>query len=270
MPPFRLSALILLLVSLPGELSGTKARSAPLPYSKPSLNPSGIESAFIAAQGDYYAYAAGFVYESPLYTNGTYDSDDIQWIGDGSVGLGFGLGSSTRAVAVQLGYNIPSFRAPDSGGTLDLKISRDVLSNDSLRIALAGGVLGVLSYGEVADKGSTPFLVSTIAFPVLVGGERRTMQVNAGYGGGKFREESSPDLLEQGMFASVGVEFTENFGVSVGWSGRGLNASLSVAPWRGIPLSVGASLNNLSNHDQLGRAAVLSLVWGGSFQTASF
>lgn len=263
--------MILLLVSLlSAELSAAKARAAPLPYSRPSLNPSGIESAFIAAQGDYYAYAAGFVYESPLYTNGSYDSSDIQWISDGSMGVGFGLGSSTRALAVQLGYNIPSFRAPDSGGTLDLKVSRDLVNNDSLRVALGVGVLGVLSYGEVADKGSTPFLVSTVAFPVLVGGERRTMQVNAGYGGGKFRESNSPDLLEQGLFASVGVEFTENFGVSVGWSGRGLNASFSVSPWRGIPLTVGASLNNLANHDQLGRAAVLSLAWGGSFQTASF
>ncbi len=253
------------------SLIGAPVAAAPeslLPYSKPNLNPSGIESAFIASQGDYYGYLAGFAYESREYSE-RYSRKTV-WVHDASAGLGMGLGSSKDSVALQLGYNLNSLRGLDDGGTLDLKVARDLIQNESLRIALGGGVLGVYTYGRDTQNSSTPFAVATMALPVRVDGQRRTVQFNLGYGGGKFRDNESPGFLEQGIFASAGIEFDENVGVSVGWSGRGVNATLSVTPVRGIPLSVGASLNNLTNHDQLGRAAVLSLAWGGTFQTASF
>jgi hypothetical protein len=52
--------------------------------------------------------------------------------------------------------------------------------------------------------------------------------------------------------------------------GRGINASLSVVPVRGVPLFVTLSGVNLDNSGNVGRAAVLSLTWGGSFRTATF
>jgi hypothetical protein len=59
-------------------------------------------------------------------------------------------------------------------------------------------------------------------------------------------------------------------GLSAGWVGRGINASLSVVPVRGVPLFVTLSGVNLDNSGNVGRAAVLSLTWGGSFRTATF
>lgn len=232
-------------------------------YSKPSLNPSGIESAFVANQGDYYGYAVGYGYE----LNGLSGTDLVV---DGGLGVGFGLGSSREALAIQIGYNLNGVKGEDLGGTVDLKVARDLVVSKQLRLGLSAGVIGVLSHGAEANAGSTPFVVSTLALPVRFDDQERTLQFNAGYGGGRFREDGSPDLLEQGVFASAGLEVADNVGLSVGWSGRGLNASVSINPLRGVPLSIGMSGINLSNHDDLGRSGVLTLSWGGSFQTASF
>lgn len=233
------------------------------PYSKPSLNPAGIESAFIANQGDYYGYAVGYGYE----LNASSGSDLVV---DGGLGVGFGLGSSRDSLALQIGYNLNGIKGEDLGGTVDLKVARDLVVSRHLRLGLGAGVLGAISHGSESNSGSTPFVVTTLALPVRLDDQERTLQFNAGYGGGRFREDGSPDLLEKGIFASVGLEVADNVGLSVGWSGRGLNASVSVTPLRGVPLSIGMSGINLSNHDDLGRSGVLTLSWGGSFQTASF
>ncbi|CAK6695149.1 hypothetical protein ICNINCKA_01766 [Synechococcus sp. CBW1107] len=257
--PVPAGFLMALLVQVP--MAGLRAQVQP--YSRPSLNPSGIESAFIANQGDYYGYAVGYGYE----LNGLSGTDLVV---DGGLGLGFGLGSSRDALAVQIGYNLNGIKGEDLGGTVDLKVARDLVVSKHLRLGLGAGVLGALSHGTEPNSGNTPFVVSTLALPVRFDDKDRTLQFNAGYGGGRFREERSPDLLEQGVFASAGLEVADNVGISIGWSGRGLNATVSVIPVRGVPLGISVSATNITDHDDLGPAAALSIGWGGSFQTASF
>ena len=91
-----------------------------------------------------------------------------------------------------------------------------------------------------------------------------------GGGGGRFQRIDQAGLSSQGVIASLGVELAPNVGLSAGWVGRGINASLSVVPVRGVPLFVTISGVNLDNSGNVGRAAVLSLTWGGSFRTATF
>ena len=117
---------------------------------------------------------------------------------------------------------------------------------------------------------STPFAVTTLAVPVRITGARRTLQFNLGIGGNRFQIPQSIAWYDQGEFASVGLEVADNVGLSLGWSGRGLNTTMNVVPLRGVPLAIGASAINLTNHQGRGRAAVLFLTWGGTFQTASF
>ena len=50
-----------------------------------------------------------------------------------------------------------------------------------------------------------------------------------------------------------------------GEAGRGVNAGLSVVPLRQTPLMVTVSGINLANTDNGGRAAALTLTWGGGF-----
>ncbi len=96
------------------------------------------------------------------------------------------------------------------------------------------------------------------------------LQFNLGVGGRRFQTPDSLEWFDRGGFASVGLEVADNVGLSLGWSGRGLNTTLNLVPLRGVPLAIGASATNITNHLDHGRAAVLSITWGGSFQTASF
>ncbi|MEB3331270.1 MAG: hypothetical protein VKI83_02090 [Synechococcaceae cyanobacterium] len=237
------------------------ALADPKPYTPPSLNPTGVESAFIASQGDYFVYAAGFGYES---------GPAARWVTDGSAGLGIGLGSASRSLAVQLGYNLTSLRPDRLSGGVDLKVARELLRTPDLRWALAAGVLDLTSHGPAATTLATPYAVTTLALPIRFEGARRTLQFNLGVGGNRFQIPDSLAWQDRGGFASVGLEVADNLGLSLGWTGRGLNTTLNLVPLRGVPLAIGASASNLTNHRGLGRAAVLFLTWGGTFQTASF
>lgn len=254
---FPIAAVQLLLTAL----LPVSALADPKPYSRPSLNPTGVESAFIASQGDYFAYFAGYGYDTGPAT---------PWITDGSAGVGVGLGSASRSLAVQLGYNITTLRADRFSGGVDLKLARDLLNSDDIRLALAVGALDLFTHGPSAAPLATPYAVTTLALPIRFEGARRTLQFNLGVGGSRFQLPESLALLDRGGFASVGLEVADNLGLSVGWSGRGLNTTLNLVPLRGVPLAIGASANNLTNHQGLGRAAVLFLTWGGTFQTAAF
>lgn len=267
-----------ILSALASPVSPLSAPPSPLPppFPSPSLNASGIESAFAANQGDYYVYAALYGYDSTQLTvtrlvDGTpfFRQDPVRIV-DGGGGVGLGLGSSSKAVAVQLGYNLSSFKRIDSGGSIDVKVSRDLIVSNELRMSFAGGVQAVYGYGDQGNTESTPYTVLTAAFPVQFEGSRRTLQVNAGYGGGKFKTADSPSILEKGVFGSVGLEVADNVGVSLGWVGRGVNGTLSVSPFRGTPLTINISANNIFDYRDLGRVGVIGVTWGGSFQTASF
>ena len=173
-------------------------------------------------------------------------------------------------MAIQLGYNLTSLRSDQISGGVDLKLARDLIRNDTIRLALAAGVLDLYTHGPSATSLSTPFAVTTMAMPVRIAGTPRTLQFNLGIGGNRFQSPESIAWYDQGGFASVGLEVADNVGLSLGWSGRGLNTTINVVPLRGVPLAIGASATNLTNHQGRGRAAVLFLTWGGSFQTASF
>jgi hypothetical protein len=259
---------LLIGVSMPAG----KLRADPLP----NLNPSGVETAFSANQGDYYAYAIWYGYDTNVrekihLEDGTsFSRKKLDWVLDGGAGLGFGLGSSSRFLSLQVGYNYNSFRNVDRGGSIDLKLSRDLVLTEKLRLSMAAGVQGAYSHGEGSEERSSPFAVMTLALPVRFEGSSRTLQINAGYGGGKFRGVGSPSLLEQGVFGSLGLEVSDHVGLSVGWAGRGVNSTLSIAPFQGTPLYVGVSANNIFNYDSLGRVAVIGVTWGGSFRTAAF
>jgi hypothetical protein len=277
LPSTTLSGPLKCLVTAVAALLGVVLTGSPLNAEPlPNLNPSGVETAFTANQGDYYVYGIWYGYDANVredfrFADGTLlNREKPDWILDGGAGLGFGLGSSARFVSLQVGYNFNSFRDIEKGGSIDVKLSRDLVLSETLRLSMAAGVQGVYSHGEGSEEGSSPFAVMTMALPVRFEGSKRTLQMNAGYGGGKFRGFGSPSILEQGVFGSVGMEVSDNVGLSLGWAGRGVNSTLSIAPFQGKPLFVNISANNLFNHASLGRVAVIGVTWGGNFRTAAF
>lgn len=233
------------------------------PYSPPNLTPTQIPTAFLAEWGNYFVSGSVYGFDNVNPSN---------WVTDGCVNVGMGFGNARRAVAVEVDYNQESVSGRESGGSFDVRIGRDLINNSTFRLAISGGWLAAAAYGDVQAKGDSPYGVITAAWPLRPNDPnfRQTLQLNAGGGGGRFQRIDTPNLVSDGVFASAGVELAPNLGISAGWAGRGLNAGLSLAPVKGLPLWTTVSGVNLTNTDNAGRAAVFSVTWGGTFRTATF
>jgi len=248
---------------LSAQPSGPALAQDPPPYSAPSLTPTQMPTALTAEWGNYYVSTSIYGYE--------------QWqradpFVDVCLNLGVGFGNPRRAVAVELDANLESYRGEPGGGSLDLRIGRSLVDQPRFKAAVSAGWLRIATSGELAREPSSPYGVLTLAWPLRPHDSsfRQTLQLTVGGGGGRFQRIDQGWLPSQGAFASLGVELAPNLGLSAGWVGRGVNASLSLVPARGVPLFVTLSGVNLDNSGGAGRAVVLSLTWGGSFRTATF
>ena len=243
------------------------AASQPLlPYKSPNLNPTQIPSAYVAEWGDYFV--SGYVYG---YDDGNADGNSSINT-DGGVSVGVGFGNARKLVAVDVDFNLESLANTNNGGTLDVRLGRQLISNHNFALQLGGGWLGVASYGTWPKEGGSPYGVLTAAWALRQNDPefRQTLQVNLGGGSGRFQRLDAVDLVSSGLIASVGVELAPNLGISAGWAGRGLNASLSYVPLRGVPLYLSLSGANITSVDGTGRAVAFGITWGGSFRTATF
>ncbi len=241
--------------------SGLRAEEPPPPrYQAPNLNPTQIPTAFVAEWGNYFV------------SSSVYGYDNSGWNTDGSVNVGMGFGSASRFVAVELDFNLESLDNRINGGSLDVRVARELVATDTFRLQLGGGWLGVASYGRWPNSGGSPYGVVSAAWPLRPHDPEfpQTMQINLGGGSGRFQRLDAADQISDGVIASIGVDLAPNLGVSVGWAGRGLNSSISYVPLRGTPLSVSLSGANLTNEGGAGRAVAFSLSWGGSFRTPDF
>jgi hypothetical protein len=233
------------------------------PYSAPSVTPTQMPTAFTAEWGNYFISTSSYAYEQ-------WQRNDL--FVDGCLNLGAGIGNPRTAVAVEIDYNIESFRGVPDGGSVDVRVGRSVVNHSRFKAAVGGGLLRAFTHGQLSKEAKSAYGVLTMAWPLRPNDAsfRQTLQLNLGAGSGRFQRIDQGWLPSQGVVASLGVELAPNVGLSAGWVGRGVNATLSVVPARGVPLFVSLSGVNLDNSGDAGRAAVLSLTWGGSFRTATF
>jgi hypothetical protein len=255
--------LLLLIAMLPlAILLPVQAADAP-PYSAPSVTPTQMPSAFTAEWGNYYVSTSLYGYE--------------QWerpglFVDGCLNIGAGIGNARRAIAVEVDYNLESYRGFPGGGSVDLRVGRSIVDHSRFKAAVGAGWLRVVTHGQLSKEAKSPYGVVSLAWPLRPNDPkfRQTLQLNLGAGSGRFQRIDQGWLPSQGVVASLGIELAPNLGLSAGWVGRGVNASLSLVPVRGVPLFMNLSGVNLDNSGNAGRAAVISLTWGGSFRTATF
>lgn len=234
------------------------------PYDAPNLNPTQIPSAFVAEWGDYFLSSYIYGYEDSRNSGSL--------ITDGGVSVGMGFGSASKLVAVEVDFTLESLANTNNGGSLDVRLGRELIKQKNFALHAGAGWLGVASYGSWPPDGGSPYGVLTAAWALRPNDPEfwQILQVNLGGGGGRFQRLDAVDLVSNGLIASVGVELAPNVGISAGWAGRGLNASLSYVPLRGVPLSLSLSGANITNVDGTGRAVALAITWGGSFRTATF
>ena len=254
---------LLVIALLPCTLARPALAAEPPPYSAPSVTPTQMPTALTAEWGNYYVSSSLYGYEQ-------WKSPD--WFVDGCLNIGVGTGNPRRDIAVEVDYNLESYRGVPGGGSVDVRIGRSIIDHSRFMAAVGAGWSRIATYGQLSQEPSSPYGVATVAWPLRPNDPsfRQTLQLNVGAGSGRFQRIDQGWLPSQGVVASLGVELAPNLGLSAGWVGRGVNATLSVVPARGVPLFVNLSGVNLSNSGDAGRAAVLSLTWGGSFRTASF
>lgn len=229
------------------------------PWPSPSLNP-GVPSAFVAQWGDVFVGVSGG-------TPGT--RPDV----DGSLGLGFGLGSSTRSVALEVNAGCGSFKRFCGSGGLGFRLGRVLVQNPTGWLAVSGLWQNAVQWSFEGRQDNIVAATVSYARPLrpISSGFAQTLQFNAGVGNSTLAPYTATNSESKvGGFASIGVELTPALGVSTGWSGRGVNAQLSYTPFEATPLTFNLLGADLFNQNPSGTVAVLSVVWGNNFRTPNF
>jgi len=236
------------------------------PWPTPSLSP-GVPSAFLASWGDVFAIAS-------IGSRGKKRDH-----ADGSFAAGFGLGNSVKSVALEVTGGCGSVDEFCSNGGLGLRLGRVFVNKPALQVAFTGAWQNGIQWSTEAlefDTGRQDNIYSatlSVAFPLQRRGSYfgQTFQINAGVGNSTFAPFVATGSQSQvGGFGSVGLEINDLMGVSAGWSGRGVNAQLSLTPFRDTPITVSLLGADLFNQTPYGAVGVLSVSWRTNFSTPNF
>jgi hypothetical protein len=148
-----------------------------------------------------------------------------------------------------------------------------LVKNPTGWLALAGGWQNVVQWDYEGKQDNIYSAGLSYAFPLrsVQSGFGQTLQINAGVGNSSFAPYAAINSESKfGVFASIGVELSPAVGVSAGWSGRGVNAQISYAPFSALPLTINLLGADLFDQTPSGAVAVLSLGWGNNFLTPTF
>jgi len=163
---------------------------------------------------------------------------------DGGMGLAFGLGNPDKAVGLETSIGVSSITgANNSGfgevGSLGFKLHTN-LPGDA---AFAIGVLGVGRWdyrdGDPANPNrSVVYAVGTKVLDVA----RHAVVLNAGIGDTLFSDDG-----DVGAFGSAAYYITPQLSVLAEYTGRFVNAGVSAAPLRQLPLTVTVGALNVTS-----------------------
>ena len=223
-----------------------------------------VPSAYIADWGSYYFGLSGA-------TPGKLRAGSV----DGSVNAGLGFGDFRRTLALQIDWGIGSIKNFGANGGFSFSAGRMLVEQPRLQISAAGGVYSFYTYGtEGNPEPSTGYGVITIATPLRPArwDFPQVLQFSLGYGGYQFGyiDPITFEADNSGFFAALGLQVTQNVGLSAGWTPRGSNLNLSYTPFRDLPFYVNLSGLDLFDVSPWGPRGVLTLSWGDNFRTALF
>lgn len=186
------------------------------------------------------------------------DNQDV----DGSMGLVFGLGDAQNTVGLETTVNIISLtnNASDSAfaedGSLNLKLHRQLTPD----LAVALGVESVGRWGAAQRGRSSLFVTGTKFFMADTENSVHTIAVTLGAGENRFDYDGKDGTS---IFGAVAWIPHEKFSVIADWTGRDLNAGISVAPLRHLPLTITIGAINLQ--ERLGQETEFNGGVGYSF-----
>lgn len=230
------------------------------PWPSPSLSP-GVPSAFVAGWGDVF-----------LGVSGATPGKQRDGVVDGSFTTGFGLGSATKAIALEVSGGCGSVNNLCANGSFTARIGRMLINEPTTRVAIAGAWQNFAQWGNEGRQDNVYYGALSYGVPLKPGKSfSQTLQFNVGVGNSQYAPYVSEGSESQiGGFASVGLELTKFLGISAGWSGRGANAQLSITPFQGLPITFNVLGSDLFNQTPSGTVGILSISWGTNFLTPSF
>lgn len=144
---------------------------------------------------------------------------------DGSLALGFGLGSAEDGVGVQITASIASLsRNFGDAGSFSLKASRRI-GTGAWNTYLGVSADYLAPWGAV--KGRDPAITAAITSfgAIRIGGDIHPVMLT--FGGGSHIRNNDTD---PGLFAGVGLGLTPHLAVSAAWTGEALDLGLGIKP----------------------------------------
>ena len=190
---------------------------------------------------------------------------DYDW--DSSLNLGLGLGDPDRFMAITAGWDIGSTKNFNANGSFRIRAGRVLMETERLQVSAGGGINALNPYGNEGGQDPTNgYGVLTFATPLRPNQPNfsQLVQLSLGVGGNKFAPAPNgfPDE-EMGYFFALGIQATPNIGLSVGRSGRGANAVVSLLPNREFPLYVEMLAIDLLSETPGGTKGVIGIRLGG-------
>lgn len=198
----------------------------------------------------------------------TLDKDLTGEDGDGSMGVAFGLGDADRYVGLETVVSISSItgNSGDSfgeAGGLGFKLH----TNIGHGAAFAVGVLGTGRWGNAADANrSSVYAVATKVFQIG-STSPRALVVNVGIGDEGFQQLDTNGFGEPGagVFGSLAFFITPRISVIADYTGRFLNAGISAAPFRTLPLTITLGGVNLTDRYETDPQLAMTVGYGFHF-----
>lgn len=196
----------------------------------------GSPVAFGAAWGDLYAGLGG----NTLPDN---SADDV----DGSLALGFGLGDANKFVGLDTTIGIISLNEGfGEDGNVSLKL-HTLLPNSS---AFAIGLENTGRWGSAQTTSSSVYAVYSKLWSLNAGSRKMPFSTSIGVGSERFVDPGSDGNTDGvGVFGSVALQLHQQFSTILDWTGRDLNAGVSVVPFRTVPVTVTLGAINLTENN---------------------
>ena len=211
----------------------------------------GVPTAFGADWGD--VFIGGSFQERTRFTQTS----------DGAVGLGFGLGDAQRFVGLELAVAFVDLEGDTfQDGGFSFKVHRQL----PWGVAIAGGVENVATFGNPDGDQSGYGVVSKVWQFDRPSEPFSALTTSVGFGGGRFRQEVDLDEDIINVFGSVGLRVLEPVSAIVEWSGQDLNAGLSIAPFRNIPLVITPAAADITGNAGDGVRFILGVGFGANFR----
>ncbi len=248
-----LAAASMLLASAPAlaqqEMQPMTSATAVTFIDRPAMPPGasfGTPMAFGAQWGQAFFGVSG--------TNGTGLSNKT----DGSIAGGFGLGDPQKYVGLEVAASIISLKTRfGDSGTVEAKLHRWLPGN----AAIAIGAENIATWGtakKAPNVKANVYLALSKVFALQPDNPYHPyyLIVSGGIGNGRFQSNvfgsytPNVNYNKVGGFASFGFHFHPQAGIVASWTGKDLNAGLSLIPLHDYPIVLNLGAIDILKHNQ--------------------